>query len=561
MKFMLPVLLSLLITTALFSQKAGGQETSVPSGQTQTESPHINATNKNNHQTFTTTWYPLSNGVYGGSGTIKVSAIQVNGSNIYIGGKFQSAGGSIVNNIARWNDSAFFSLGTGVNSHVNAITIYKGKIVVAGNFDEAGGNSNYRIALWNGESWSPLGSGLSGEVFALAANGTDLYVGGAFSNAGGNTANYIAKWNDTSWSSLGMGTNGKVYALAVLDGVLYAGGEFSQAGGLDIPYIAKWDGNNWSSVGSGLSGKVNTLKVFEGQVFAGGGFSGYISKFSGGTWTPLGVGPGVEVNAIEVSGGDVYVGTTSMSKFSNNAWTLLTGGPNASVYALGVDASQGEMYVGGIFQTVGEASVSRIVKFTDTENPLPVELTSFSAKRVSGGVELRWTTATEVNNYGFEIERASATGSRNWEKIDFVPGNGNSNSPKQYIYKDNIGGDQSYIYRLKQIDTDGSFIYSGELHVNSGAPASFELKQNFPNPFNPATMISYSLPAAGMVQLKIYSTTGEEVSALVNELQEAGSYQISFNGSGLASGTYLYRITVSSTAGIYTQSRKMILLK
>jgi len=143
-----------------------------------------------------------------------------------------------------------------------------------------------------------------------------------------------------------------------------------------------------------------------------------------------------------------------------------------------------------------------------------------------------------------------------------VPGHGNSNSPKTYIYTDNNSrADQSYIYRLKQIDSDGSFSYSGELHVGSGAPASFDLKQNFPNPFNPATMISYTLPASGMVQLKIYNATGEEITTLIGELQDAGSYQIGFNGSGLASGTYLYRITVSSDAGVYTQSRKMIILK
>ncbi|MCK6614649.1 MAG: T9SS type A sorting domain-containing protein [Ignavibacteriaceae bacterium] len=575
MKFMLPVLFAIIFSAVtLFPQKAGSQDNTVPAVTNTSEDSRTYTANTPN-QTEAVTWYPLVqngyNGVYGGTGTIKVGALQSLGTNIYIGGRFSSAG--VVNdvgNIVTWNGSAFSSLGLGVNSHVNAITTYNGNIVATGNFDEAGGGSAFRIALWNGESWNALGGGISGEGNALASDGTNLYVGGAFSNAGGNLVNYVAKWNGSSWSDLGSGTNGKVYAIAVINGEVIVAGEFTQAGGLDIPYIAKWNGTTWSSVGSGLGGKVNVLKVSGNDLYAGGAFSGYISKWNGVTWSTLGDGPGAEVNAIEVSGADVYVGTSTVRKYSSGVWTTLEAGPNSTVYALGINTSAGEMYVGGIFQTVGEQSASRIVKFTDPDNPLPVELTSFSAKRVSGGVELRWATATEVNNYGFEIERAAAVETmhasslqeRKWENIDFVPGHGNSNSPKQYIYRDNNSrANQGYIYRLKQVDSDGSFSYSGELYVSAGAPASFELKQNFPNPFNPVTMISYTLPSSGIVQLKIYNTTGEEVAALVNEIQEAGSYQISFNGSGLASGTYLYRITVTSDAGVYTQSRKMIILK
>lgn len=566
MKFMLPVLLSLLITTALFSQKAGGSESSVPSLQMQSELPHINSANIP-AQTNSQIWSPLVQNDYNGFNNT-VYALAVSGDTIYMGGALTTAGGSTRNKIAAWKSNAFSSLGTGVNNTIYAITVYRGKIIAGGAFDQAGGNSISNIAQWNGESWSAIGTGVNNYVYSLAADGNSLYAGGSFTFAGGNSANFIAKWTGTMWSPLGTGVSGKVNAIAVSGGMVYAGGSFTHAGSKEVGYMAVWNGSEWSSLGTGLNGTVNAIEVSDGNVYAGGAFTmaggnsaNYIAKWSGSSWSSLGTGPEAEVFAIKVSGNDIYAGTSTMKKYSSGTWSTVGSGTGGTVYALAVNPSEGAMYVGGGFTTAGGSTANRIAKFTDTENPLPVELTSFSAKRVKGGVELRWTTATEVNNYGFEIERASATGSRNWEKIDFVPGNGNSNSPKQYIYKDNIGGDQSYIYRLKQIDTDGSFVYSGELHVNSGTPASFELKQNFPNPFNPATMISYSLPAAGMVQLKIYSTTGEEVSALVNELQEAGSYQISFNGSGLASGTYLYRITVSSTAGIYTQSRKMILLK
>lgn len=576
MKFMLPVLLSLLITTALFSQKAGGSESSVPSGQTQTESPHISFANNNPNQTEAVTWSALiSSGLRGVSGA-KVNAILVVGADVYIGGVFSSTGGKTVNNIVRWDGTTFTAMGAGVGGNVNALAYFGGNIIVGGNFGSAGGNENIKyLAQWDGSSWSSIGGGVNNIVHALVVAEGVLYVAGEFTTANQTSGfNRIASWNGNLWTAYGGGFGLPVRALAVSGSTIYAAGSFTETNYDPGNYIAKWNGFAWGSLGTGMDSHVYSLILIDTVLYAGGAFNNaggvsayYIAKWNGTSWAALNGAVGGQVNSLAVHNSILYAGTQSnVRKYKAGEWSSMAFSLGA-VRALAVNASDAAMYVGGEFQNVtptefAEAiELNKIAKFTDTDDPLPVELTSFSAKRVSGGVELRWTTATEVNNYGFEIERASATGSRNWEKIDFVPGNGNSNSPKQYIYKDNIGGDQSYIYRLKQIDTDGSFVYSGELHVNSGTPASFELKQNFPNPFNPATMISYSLPAAGMVQLKIYSTTGEEVSALVNELQEAGSYQISFNGSGLASGTYLYRITVSSTAGIYTQSRKMILLK
>ncbi|QOJ27723.1 MAG: T9SS type A sorting domain-containing protein [Ignavibacteriales bacterium] len=575
MKFMLPVLFAVIFSAVtLFPQKAGSQDNTVPAVTNTSENPRIKYANTPN-ETEAITWSALVqgdyNGVSGGSG-IRVNAVLVIGSDVYIGGKFQSAGGSTVNNIVKWNGSVFSSLGVGVNNTVNALAYYDGKIIAGGIFSEAGGNSIIaNIAQWNGEAWSAIGSGVNGEVNALVVDGGDLYAGGTFSTAGGNSASRIAKWNGSAWSALGTGTNEEVNTIAASEGIIYAGGNFTQAGGINADYVARWNGTSWSALGSGLGGTVNAIEISGSDIYAGGSFSGYISKWNGSSWSSLGTGPDDVVYAIKVSGNDIYAGTnTTMKKFSGGTWSTVGTGTGSSVFALALNTTAGEMYVGGAFTSAGGNTANRIAKFTDTDNPLPVELTSFSAKRVSGGVELRWATATEVNNYGFEIERASAVETmhapslqnRNWENIDFVPGHGNSNSPKQYIYRDNNSrANQGYIYRLKQVDSDGSFSYSGELYVSAGAPASFELKQNFPNPFNPVTMISYTLPSSGIVQLKIYNTTGEEVAALVNEIQEAGSYQISFNGSGLASGTYLYRITVTSAAGVYTQSRKMIILK
>ncbi len=131
-----------------------------------------------------------------------------------------------------------------------------------------------------------------------------------------------------------------------------------------------------------------------------------------------------------------------------------------------------------------------------SDNPLPVELSSFAAKVLNSGVvELIWRTETEVNNYGFDIERAkvnpnSEIRNQQFSKIGFVQGNGNSNSPKDYFFIDENVNDGKFSYRLKQIDTDGNFEYSKTIEIDLGSTEEFELNQNYPNPFNPVTTIS-----------------------------------------------------------------------
>jgi Secretion system C-terminal sorting domain len=188
---------------------------------------------------------------------------------------------------------------------------------------------------------------------------------------------------------------------------------------------------------------------------------------------------------------------------------------------------------------------------------LPVELTSFTAAENNGKVELNWKTATEVNNYGFEIERNPLQrGVQGWVKVGFVEGNGNSNSPKNYSFLDRNPVNGKAEYRLRQIDNDGAFKYSSIVTVNS-LPTKFELSQNYPNPFNPVTTIRYSIPKAENVTLKVYDELGKEVSTLVNENKEAGNYKVTFNGAELTSGIYYYRIT----AGDFTEVKKLMLLK
>jgi hypothetical protein len=192
---------------------------------------------------------------------------------------------------------------------------------------------------------------------------------------------------------------------------------------------------------------------------------------------------------------------------------------------------------------------------------IPVELISFTATCIAGEVILNWTTATEVNNFGFEIERRIITneGQGEWTLIGFREGYGTTAEPKEYFYSDDISGINavSLAYRLKQIDYEGSFEYSDEVFVENLAPAAFVLEQNYPNPFNPSTIISYSVPVKTHITLKVFNSLGKEISTLVNEEKVAGNYGIVLNAINLASGVYFYRLQ----AGDFVDTKRMVLLR
>ncbi len=194
--------------------------------------------------------------------------------------------------------------------------------------------------------------------------------------------------------------------------------------------------------------------------------------------------------------------------------------------------------------------------FTVT-TPVPVELISFNALLKDQTIELNWETATEINNYGFEIERSNER--ENWEKIGFVNGFGNSNSPKSYSFIDGDVEGGNYQYRLKQIDYDGQFEYSPivEISFNKSLPKEFALDQNYPNPFNPVTEIKFRIPDNTNVSLKIYDLLGGVIIVLVDDFLTAGEHKFSFDASELSSGSYFYKLETPK----YSEIKKMIVLK
>lgn len=186
----------------------------------------------------------------------------------------------------------------------------------------------------------------------------------------------------------------------------------------------------------------------------------------------------------------------------------------------------------------------------------PVELSSFTAAIQNKAVVLNWATATEINNYGFEVERSFDK--TNWNKIAFKNGYGNSNSVKDYTFTDkDITKNGMYYYRLKQIDNNGDFEYSNIVEVNVNIPIKFEVSQNYPNPFNPVTNISFNLPEANNVTLYIFNAIGQQIKTINAGYKEAGKHTIEFDGSSLNSGVYFYKVE----AGNNSMIRKMALIK
>ncbi|MBK7379299.1 MAG: T9SS type A sorting domain-containing protein [Ignavibacteriales bacterium] len=195
-----------------------------------------------------------------------------------------------------------------------------------------------------------------------------------------------------------------------------------------------------------------------------------------------------------------------------------------------------------------------VLQYLDTSY-VPVELSSFYGSYISNNIELKWTTETELNNSGFEILRS--TDLTNWETIGFVPGRGTTTSKSNYTFYDSDLIGNHFFYKLKQIDFDGSYSFSEiiriEIQINN-----YSLSQNYPNPSNPKTRITFSIAEKTNVKINLYSITGELIKELVDEEKENGIYQIDVDLNNYSSGMYFYRMTTNSG---YTATKKLILLK
>jgi hypothetical protein len=223
--------------------------------------------------------------------------------------------------------------------------------------------------------------------------------------------------------------------------------------------------------------------------------------------------------------------------------------------------------VGTCNPTTNTLSATGLTIFSDftggEPGALPVQLASFVGNFVGDNtVKLEWQTISEVNNYGFNVQRLNET-SKNFETIGFVAGKGTTLEPNSYTYLDeNASGNVEY--RLEQIDNNGLKNYFGPIMLNPNnikgevVPAVFKLNQNYPNPFNPSTKISFSLANAGYTTLKVYNVIGKEVAMLFSGNAEVSKmYNVDFDGSQLPSGLYFYKLQ----SGNSVEVRKLTLVK
>ncbi len=564
-----------------------------------TQAGGVSANNVARFDPATNSWSALGTGAQNGVNDF-VYALAIDGSGgVYVGGNFTQAGGVSANRVARFDPATntWSAFGTGAQNGVNSSVLVlavdgSGGVYVGGNFTQAGGGSANHVARYNPQdsTWSALGTGaqngVNDGVSALAIDGSGrVVVGGRFTQAGGGSANHVARFDPATntWSALGTGAqNGvsnSVVALAIDgSGRVYVGGFFTQAGGVASSYIARFTPANAAAT----------------QTVSADGLFNFL---------PTGVG----INFTGVSG----TGTCTVARYDAPASNVsFTGTPPAStslyrlvITASGFTFSQAELRInrtqlplnGGIAnpQTVRvyrrptpgsgafsilpntfnpsfpdevRATTTAFSEFIlgsdDASNVLPVELTEFTGRKTESGVELVWKTATELNNAGFEVERKSQ--GAEWNTLGFVRGRGTTTEAQSYSFLDRTATGKVQ-YRLKQIDFDGQFEYSNIIEVDAGLPKVFALEQNYPNPFNPTTVISYQLPVASEVSLKVYDMLGREVMTLVNGKQEAGAYNFTLNATGLASGIYFYRLQASATNGAsssnFVETKKMMLVK
>ncbi|MBK9096800.1 MAG: T9SS type A sorting domain-containing protein [bacterium] len=385
--------------------------------------------------------------------------------------------------------------------------------------------------LCGGSSQTILKSTNSGASWSIIQNG---FFGGGFwgTHMINATTGFVAGENSIFQPMLGKTTNGGTtwdffpFYLNSNEGKLYAVHFFDANNG--ITAAAVWEGSG--AVSRTTDGGSNWSTSIFGQAFFGMHF------------------PTSTVGYVVGMGGGIYKTTNS-----GLSWTSQNSGTSQTLN----DVFFINDFTGFV---TGENGV--ILKTTD--GGVPVELTSFTANAQEGMVVLNWTTATETNNQGFEIERASSLTSpvQEWQKIGFVPGFGTTTEPKSYSYTDQSVTGGKYYYRLKQIDFDGSFTYSGVIEAEVLVPTEYLLKQNYPNPFNPATTIEFSLPVDAQVKIGVYNLVGEKVAEVIDKDFTAGNHRIDYNASQLTSGVYLYKLDAVDISGKnYTSVKKMTLLK
>jgi hypothetical protein len=487
-----------------------------------------------------TTWSSLGNGIGGVlpfNGIPYVSAMTIFNNNLYVGGRFTTAGGYTGHGVAIWNGTNW-SIFTEMLDYINCLAVYNNEPIAGALLLY----TNFYIARYTGSGWSPLGSSFDnfiGPPYALISYNNELIAGGDITVASGDSVHNITKWNGTNWSTIGGGVNGIVNALTIYNNALITGGNFTTAGGVSVNRIAKW------GPGFSISGNVrysdNNQPATNGYVKAI-----KLDRNTGNiiTFDSVQIQANGNYSLTNVPQDSVDIGVYPNST-TNNDW-VITYYPSTTYWQ---DATT-------LYPTGNMTNVNIGVK----------RLTSSSASNSVNGKVMRLTDS-QIGNLKDAV--LYAKNGNTFVRCAISNGNGVYHLPslpagslKIICNRFGFTNDSAMvnITPTSNIDSINFHLYRvqvGIKKISEIIPSEYKLYQNYPNPFNPTTNIRYQITNNKLVTLKIYDILGKEVADFVNEKQSSGVYEVTFNGSGLSSGIYFYKLT----AGDYLEVKRMILIK
>ena len=421
-------------------------------------------------------------------------------------------------NVVRWDGDAWHRMNNGLGNEVTSLAVYDEELYAG--MDPGVGLE--RIQRWDGAAWQPAGDA-NNQVNCLAVHGGELIAGGNFTTVDGVAVGRVAAFDGLDWHALGVGMNAGVRALYSDHGSLYAAGNFTTADGQPAARVARWNGSTWEALGAGFDdGYAYALTVYDGALHAGGSFTasdgaalGHVARWDGAGWTEEGGG---------VS--DPYYA-------------------RATVSALLVE--DGDLWVGGHFTRAGgvpSCCIGRRVVGTQ----VPTLLTTLEATpSTDGTVRITWRVAPALAEASFRLTAATASSSWTvpWSVVDggFVARDA---SPA-------LGGASSVRYALEYSLDGVAWNACGETTAALSPPAAAALVAAAPNPFNPATVVTYVIDRPQAASLQVYDLAGRRLAVVASGRHEAGRHSAVWDGRAddgreLPSGTYVMRLVTTTTS-------------